>query len=109
MPDAIGPVLREVGERGLLFMNDGTAGGAGLAPRPRLRHALCDRPCRSRRNAGSVGNQERLKELEKIAEANGYAIGSGSAFEVTVDAVASWANGAKKRGFEIVGVSALAR
>jgi uncharacterized protein len=40
---------------------------------------------------------------------NGYAIGTGSAFEATVDTVAAWANGAKKRGFEIVGVSALAR
>jgi polysaccharide deacetylase 2 family uncharacterized protein YibQ len=108
--DAIGPVLREVSERGLLFMNDGTAGGAGLASLARAYdtpyvtgHVVLD----ATQDPSAI--QERLKELEKIAEANGYAIGSGSAFEVTVDTVAAWANGAKKRGFEIVGVSALAR
>lgn len=108
--DAIGPVLSEIGERGLLFMNDGTAGGPKLAALARA----YDTPYVTGNVVIDVTQEpaaitERLKELEKIAEANGYAIGSGSAFEATVEAVAAWANGAKKRGFEIVGVSALAR
>jgi len=108
--DAIGPVLREIGERGLLFMNDGTAGSATLSGLARAYdtpyvtgHVIID----ATQDPSAIA--ERLKELERIAEASGYAIGSGSAFEVTVDSVAAWANGAKKRGFEIVGVSALAR
>jgi len=108
--DAIGPVLREIGERGLLFMNDGTAGSATLSELARAYdtpyvtgHVVID----ATQDPSAIA--ERLKELERIAEASGYAIGSGSAFEVTVDSVAAWANGAKKRGFEIVGVSALAR
>ncbi len=52
---------------------------------------------------------DRLDELERIARANGSAIGTGSAFAVTVDAVAAWANEVKKRGIEIVPVSALVR
>lgn len=108
--DAIGPVLREISERGLLFMNDGTAGGANLAALARAYdtpYVTGDVVIDVTQDPSAI--TERLKELEKIAEARGYAIGSGSAFEVTVDAVANWANGAKKRGFEIVGVSALAR
>ena len=107
---AIGPVLREIGERGLLFLNDGTAGGTKLASLARA----YDTPYVSGQVVIDTTQDhaeitKRLRELEKIAEANGYAIGSGSALEATVDAVADWANGAKKRGFEIVGVSALAR
>lgn len=107
---AMTPVLREVGARGLLYFNDGTGGGEQLGT---LARAL-DVPY----VAGQVivdatqdptAIKSQLNELERLAEINGYAIGSGSALEVTVDAVASWANGAKKRGFEIVGISALAR
>lgn len=108
--DAIGPVLREISERGLLFMNDGTAGGANLAALARAYdtpYVTGDVVIDVTQDPSAI--TERLKELEKIAEARGYAIGSGSALEVTVEAVANWANGAKKRGFEIVGVSALAR
>lgn len=51
---------------------------------------------------------KKLDELERIARAKGFAIGTGSAFDVTVDAVASWVAEAKKRGIEIVPVSAVA-
>ena len=40
--------------------------------------------------------------------AKGFAIGTGSAFDVTVDTVSSWINEAKKRGIEIVPISAVA-
>lgn len=107
---AIGPVLREVGERGLLYMNDGTAGGKQLASLARAYDVpyVSGQVVLDTTQDPSAINA-RLKELEKIAEVNGYAIGTGSAFEATIDTVAAWANGAKKRGFEIVGVSALAR
>ncbi|WP_370322445.1 divergent polysaccharide deacetylase family protein [Oricola sp.] len=109
-PQAMTPILKEVGERGLLYFNDGTGGGENLGV---LASAL-NVPYVSG-NVVIDGTQDpaairdRLEELEKLADINGYAIGSGSALEVTVDTVASWANEAKKRGFEIVGVSALAR
>lgn len=109
-PQAMTPILREVGERGLLYFNDGTGGGEDLGA---LASAL-DVPYVSGNVAidatqDPAAIRERLQELEKLADINGYAIGSGSALEVTVDTVATWANEAKKRGFEIVGVSALAR
>ena len=51
----------------------------------------------------------KLKALESLAEARGEAVGSGSALELTIKEVAEWANDAKKRGFEIVGVAALSK
>ena len=109
-PQAMTPILKEVGERGLLYFNDGTGGGEDLGS---LANALSVPYVSGNVTIDATQDpaaiRERLQELEKLADINGYAIGSGSALEVTVDTVATWANEAKKRGFEIVGVSALAR
>ena len=51
---------------------------------------------------------KKLDQLEQTARAKGFAIGTGSAFDITVDAVSSWVNEARKRGIEIVPVSAVA-
>jgi uncharacterized protein len=51
---------------------------------------------------------KKLEQLEASARASGSAIATGAAFDTTVEAVAAWAEEAKKRGIEIVGVSALA-
>ena len=51
---------------------------------------------------------KKLDQLERTARAKGFAIGTGSAFAVTVDTVSAWINEAKKRGIEIVPVSAVA-
>ena len=49
-----------------------------------------------------------LDRLEAAARAKGSAIGMGTGFDVTIDAVSQWVTEAQKRGIEIVGVSALA-
>jgi polysaccharide deacetylase 2 family uncharacterized protein YibQ len=49
----------------------------------------------------------RLAQLETLARQRGYAIGSGSAFPNTIEAVRAWAATALSRGFEIVPVTAL--
>ena len=51
---------------------------------------------------------KKLDELERTARAKGFAVGTGSAFVVTVDAVRTWSDEARKRGVEIVPVSAVA-
>ena len=107
---AMAPVLGDLAMRGLLFFNDGTAGGPRLSETVRGKgvpyvegNVVID----TSRNRGDILAQ--LTALEALAERDGQAVGSGSALELTVDTVAEWANEAKKRGFEIVGISALAR
>ena len=52
--------------------------------------------------------EKKLDEIERTARAKGFAIATGFAFESTIDAVTGWAAEAKKRGIEIVPISALA-
>jgi polysaccharide deacetylase 2 family uncharacterized protein YibQ len=57
------------------------------------------------RDRGSI--LKKLDQLEATARARGFALGTGSAFDVTVEAVRSWVDEAKKRGIEIVPVTAV--
>lgn len=107
---AMGPVIGDVAKRGLLYLDDGTSArsvadqvskekGAPFAAADVLIDGVQDR--------GEI--LKKLDELERIARANGSAIGTGSAFDVTVGAVAAWIREAQLRGIEIVPVSALVR
>lgn len=107
---AMAPIMEDLSRRGILYLSDGTAGGQALAQLARQKGV----PYLSGQSVIDTTQdpkaiRARLEELEQIASARGYAIGTGSALETTVDVVANWANEAKKNGFEIVGVSALAR
>lgn len=107
-PAAMGPVMAELGKRGLLYLDDGSS-ARSLAPELALKNdvpfAVGDT------TIDAVGERDeilkKLDQLESTARAKGFAIGTGSAFDVTVDAVAQWVGEAKRRGIEIVPVSAL--
>lgn len=106
---AMAPLMEELGERGLLYLDDGTSArttAPELALKDRVPFAAADATIDGGRDRGSV--LKKLDELERIARAKGFALGTGSAFDVTVDAVTSWIAEAKKRGIEIVPVSAIA-
>jgi len=106
---AMGPLMAELGKRGLLYLDDGSSArslAAELAPKNGVPFAAGDTAIDAVRDRGAV--LTKLDELERIARAKGFALGTGSAFDVTVDAVASWISEARKRGIEIVPVSAIA-
>lgn len=106
---SVSPVLGDLAYRGLLLFSDGSASGERLAQAARatgVPHVQANRVIDTVQDRAAI--IQALEELEQIATARGYAVGSGSAFEVTVTTVAEWANEAKKRGVEIVGVAALA-
>lgn len=106
---AMEPVMGELGRRGLLYLDDGTTARSAapeLAPAKGVPLASGDVVIDAVKERGEI--LKRLDELERIARARGYALGTGSAFDVTVDTVASWLNEVRKRGIEIVPVSAVA-
>lgn len=108
-PEAMKPFMDELGRRGLMFLDDGTSArslAGASAPGARVPFAAADAVIDGARDRNAV--LAKLDELERIAVSRGTALGTGSAFDVTVDAVAEWAAGARKRGIEIVPVSALA-
>lgn len=106
---AMEPFMKELYDRGLMFLDDGTA-ARSLAPdlsaADRVPFARADTVIDSDQSRSQI--LKKLDDLERTARARGYAIGTGSAFEVTVDAVTSWVGEAVKRGVDIVPVSALA-
>lgn len=106
---ALAPVMNELAERGLMFLDDGTSARSlaeKLAGSARGPYAAADLQIDGVRERGEI--LRKLDEAERIARAKGHAIAIGSAFDITVSAVVEWVNEARKRGIEIVPVSALA-
>jgi len=106
---AMEPLMKELGKRGLMFVDDGSSArsvAAELALGNAVPFAAGEGVIDGTRERGAI--LKKLDQLEAAARAKGFAIGTGSAFDETVDAVSTWVAEAKKRGIEIVPVSALA-
>lgn len=106
---AMTPFMTELSRRGLMYLDDGSSARSlaqDLAARQRVPYAAADIAIDGDRDRGAI--LKRLDDAERAARAQGQAIAIGSAFDVTVDAVAHWIREAKRRGIEIVPVSALA-
>ncbi len=106
---AMSTLIGDLAERGLMYVDDGSSArseGEGLAKSLRTPFAAADVAIDQERDKAAI--LAKLDDLERTARAKGTAIGIGSAFDATVDAVTTWAAEAKKRGIEIVPVSALA-
>ena len=103
---ALAPVLREIGARGLLFLDDGsssrsraeTVGAAVQTPTARADLVL-DRVPRP----DAIDKQ--LAMLETIARQRGVAIGSAGSLPVTIERIAQWARTLEGRGVLLVPVS----
>lgn len=106
---AMSPFFGELAARGLMYLDDGSS-ARSLAPemarRAGVPYAAADIAIDTERSRGAI--LQRLDDAERTARARGFAIATGSAFDVTVDAVASWVQEARRRGIEIVPVSAIA-
>jgi polysaccharide deacetylase 2 family uncharacterized protein YibQ len=102
------PVMKDLARRGLLYLDDGTS-ARSVAPQLALKDGVPfaggDLTIDTSHDRGEI--LKKLDQLEATARAKGFAIGTGSAFQVTVDAVADWIGEAVKRGIEIVPVTAV--
>ena len=106
---AMTPFFGELARRGLMYLDDGSSArsiASDTARRQGVPFAAVDIAIDGERDRGAILNK--LDEAERTARAKGFAVATGSAFAVTVDAVATWAEEAKRRGIEIVPVSAIA-
>lgn len=105
---ALEPVLRDVGQRGLLFLDDGSSAQSRtgiIAKAVSTPIGFADLQLDDQVNDAAI--LRKLDDLERIARRNGSAIGVASAFDETVAAISKWSVEAAARGIEIVGVSAL--
>ncbi|WP_245415559.1 divergent polysaccharide deacetylase family protein [Ciceribacter lividus] len=107
--NSLEPVMRDIGERGLLFFDDGSSArslSGQIAKAIGMPQAFADAQIDGQLDQQAI--LRRLDELERIALRKGSAIGVGSAFDETIDAVRQWSEEASRRGVEIVAISALA-
>jgi polysaccharide deacetylase 2 family uncharacterized protein YibQ len=107
---ALKPVLDDVAQRGLLFLDDGSSALSKteqLAGGSNLPVAFGDLVLDGQLKTEAI--LRKLDDLERIAERKGTAIGVAAAFDESVDAIRQWSEEAAQRGVEIVGVSAIVR
>jgi uncharacterized protein len=105
---ALSPILREVGGRGLILVDDGSSsrstirtGLQGATPTLRA-HGVVD----ALPQPDAVDRE--LARLEAAARERGAAVATASALPLTVDRIARWARGLDERGLDLVPVSAVA-
>jgi polysaccharide deacetylase 2 family uncharacterized protein YibQ len=105
---ALGAVLRDIGKRGLLYLDDGSSprsvatqsADAAKAPFVKADLVVDTTP-----NWADI--DAALAKLETIAAERGVAIGTASALPLSIERIARWAKAAKERGIRIVPLSAI--
>lgn len=104
---AIGPVIAEIGKRGLLYFDDGTSSTSRAArlARGRAPYAHADVVLDAVTEDKAI--DARLAELEAIAQRNGFAIAAATAFPVSIKRIAEFAKSAAERGITIVPLTTL--
>jgi uncharacterized protein len=107
-PAAVQALFADLQQRGLGFVDDGSAAkslSGEIAKAAGVPFARASVQIDSERQTGAI--LAKLNELEQTARSQGAALGVGSAFDETTEAVANWMNEARKRGIEFVPVSAV--
>ncbi|RLQ88949.1 divergent polysaccharide deacetylase family protein [Notoacmeibacter ruber] len=108
--NAIGSVIDEAADRGLMFVDDGTVPGsraAQLATKRGVPYARAGDALDNNRDPETI--RRALTALEAKAMAGGPVIATASAFRATVEEISAWIDEAKSRGIHFVPVSALAQ
>jgi polysaccharide deacetylase 2 family uncharacterized protein YibQ len=107
---ALRPVLAEMKKRGLVFLDDGTAGQSMAAQVGRI----VGLPVKSGAKVidadpAPQSIEQALADLEAEARASGFAVGTGTGLDATIDAVDEWSRSLAEKGILLVPVSAAYR
>ncbi len=104
---AFQPVLAALQRRGLLYLDDGTSQRTVLTQVARdigLVWSLSDRELNY---ASAAAIELDLNDLEARARRNGFAIGTGFSFPVTIEQVTKWAATLKDKGIVLAPITAV--
>jgi polysaccharide deacetylase 2 family uncharacterized protein YibQ len=102
------PVLKDIDDRGLYFLDRGTAKNSAVAETARalgLPFAIGSGPIDAQASRDEI--ESRLQRLEDIARQKGSAIGSGFNYPVTIERVRDWSETLDKKGLVLAPVSAV--
>jgi hypothetical protein len=107
--EALSPVIREVGKRGLIWFDDGTSprsAAAQISGAANVAFAKADAVIDAIPTATAI--DDALARLEAIAKSRGIAIAAAGALPVTINRIAEWAKQADARGILLVPISMVA-
>ncbi|MCJ2036690.1 divergent polysaccharide deacetylase family protein [Methylobacterium sp. J-068] len=107
---ALDPVLREIGARGLGFVDDGTSPrslATTLAGKAKVPVARAEIVLDALARPEAIDRE--LARLEAQARQKGFALASASAMPMSIDRIARWAAEAESRGIRLVPVSVALR
>lgn len=102
------PILQQTQRRGLVFVDSWLvpdSRATRLATTLGLPRAVSDALVDRVASAGGIDAQ--LKELERLAQANGVAVGFAQPLPVTVERIAAWAGTLRDRGIVLAPVTAV--
>src|SRR5437868_3309935 len=106
---ALGPVMREIGKRGLIYFDDSSSPrsvASQMSGASNAAFAKADAVLDAVPTAAEIDNA--LARLEATARKRGVAVGAASALPVSIERIAQWAKGAQARGIMLVPVSMVA-
>ena len=107
MPKALRPMFSELKERGIIFLEDGSMALSSTEATGKLARAQVKRAkVVIDSNPTPQAIIAALTLLEEEATGTGFAVGTGSGLEVTIDTVRDWAKAAAERGIILVPISA---
>lgn len=102
------PVLKELEKRGLLFVDSRSSLrsiAAQMAREVGLPRAVNNRFIDGEASRDAI--DARLKEIERIAKASGYAVGIGAPFPVTIDRLVRWGRTLDHKHLALAPISAM--
>jgi hypothetical protein len=106
---ALSPVIREVGKRGLIWFDDGNSprsAAAQISGAANVAFAKADAVLDAVPTPADIDSA--LARLEATARSRGVAVGAASALPVTIERIAQWAKTADARGVLLVPISMVA-
>jgi polysaccharide deacetylase 2 family uncharacterized protein YibQ len=106
---ALAPILKEVAQRGLIYVDDGVSHrslAGQIASASNVPFAKAEIVIDATPTAPHIDRA--LARLEALAKERGIAVGSASALPVSIDRIAAWAKSAESRGIVLVPISTVA-
>jgi uncharacterized protein len=105
---ALGPLLREAAERGLMVVDDGSSGRSVMMDVARgFRAPALKADLVLDTQARPEAIDRELARLEKLAREKGFALATAAALPVTIERLNRWSRNLEQRGIRLVPVSSL--
>jgi polysaccharide deacetylase 2 family uncharacterized protein YibQ len=104
----LAPVIREIGQRGLMYVDDGSSARSRAAEVAGTTTPFVRADLVLDADLSADAIDRNLDQLRAIARERGYAVATATAFPITIERVAEFAKAAANKGITLVPISALA-